>query len=85
MQIHVLDRRAVKPVELGVKIIRTLQKLYPDDFRFREPDNGRYHIDVETGTDEVRLNEKSADEILAGWEQEALEFANVRAKYSLYE
>ena len=84
LQIHVLDRKAVKPVELGVKIIRTLQKLYPNDFKFRDKDNGRYHIDVETGTDEVRLNEKSADEILASWEKEAEEFALTRAKYSLY-
>lgn len=86
VQIHVLDRKQVKPVELGVKIIRTLQKLYPDDFSFKEPDaTGRWHIDVETGTDEVRLNQKSADEILAGWEQEAEAFKAVRARYSLYE
>ncbi len=85
LQIHVLDRRKVKPVELGVKIIRTLQKLYPNDFRFRDKDSGRYHIDVETGTDEVRLNEKTADEILAGWDKEAEEFALTRAKYSLYQ
>lgn len=85
LQIHVLDRRAVKPVELGVKIIRTLQALYPSDFGFRDKDNGRYHIDVESGTDEIRLNEKTADEILKGWEQEAKEFAATRAKYSLYQ
>ena len=84
LQIHVLDRKAVKPVELGVKLIRTLQKLYPNDFKFRDKDNGRYHIDVETGTDEIRLNEKTADEILEGWEKEAEAFAQVRAKYSLY-
>ena len=84
VQIHVLDRKAVKPVELGVKIIRTLQKLYPDEFRFKEAENGRYHIDVETGTDEVRLNEKTADEILAGWQKEAEAFKQTRAKYSLY-
>jgi len=75
----------VKPVELGVKIIRTLQKLYPEEFRFKQPENGRYHIDVETGTDEVRLNEKSADELLADWQKEAETFELIRAKYSLYE
>lgn len=85
LQIHVLDRKAVKPVELGVKIIRTLQAMYPNDFKFRDKDNGRYHIDVETGTDEIRLNEKTADEILLGWEKEAKEFAGTRAKYSLYQ
>lgn len=72
-------------MELGVKIIRTLQALYPNDFKFRDKDGGRYHIDVETGTDEIRLNEKTADEILALWDREAQDFAAVRAKYSLYE
>lgn len=85
VQIHVLDRRSVKPVELGVKIIRTLQTLYPSEFRFKEPENGRWHIDVETGTDEVRLNEKSADDILAGWQKEAKAFEAKMAQYSLYE
>lgn len=85
LQIHVLDRKAIKPVELGVKIIRTLQKMYPNDFGFRDKDNGRYHIDVETGTNELRLNEKSADEILSGWEQEAEAFASTKSKYFLYQ
>lgn len=84
VQIHVLDRRKVKPVELGVKIIRTLQKLYPNNFRFKDWDGGRYHIDVESGTNEIRLNEKGADEILLGWEKEAEGFTSIRAKYSLY-
>jgi len=66
VQIHVLDHKAVKPVALGVKIIRTLQKLYPNEFRFKEPENGRYHIDVETGTDEVRLNEEWKSEAVFG-------------------
>ena len=68
-----------------MKIIRTLQAMYPNDFKFRDKDNGRYHIDVEPGTDEIRLNEKTADEILLGWEKEAKEFAGTRAKYSLYQ
>lgn len=85
VQIHVLDHKQIKPVELGVKLIRTLQRLYPGDFCISDPVDGRYHIDVETGTDEVRLNEKSAEEILSGWEPEITEFASIRAKYSLYE
>lgn len=85
VQIHVTDQKAVRPVELGVKLIRTLQKLYPTEFKFIEPKNGgRYHIDIASGTDELRLGLKSAEEILAGWEEEARAFLPIREKYSLY-
>ncbi len=85
VQIHILDRKQVRPVALGVHLIRALQQLYPDQFNFTDPVDGRYHIDVETGTDELRTNKASADEILSGWETEAKGFATVRAKYSLYQ
>lgn len=85
VQIHVTDQKAVRPVELGVRLIRTLQKLYPNEFKFLEPKaGGRYHIDIASGTDELRLGKKSADEILAGWAEETKEFLPIRDKYSLY-
>lgn len=86
VQIHITDRRALRPVELGVRMVRTIQRLYPDDFKFNAPQPGkRWGIDLLSGTDELRLNQKSADEILAEWSGEARAFENVRAKYGLYE
>ncbi len=86
VQIHVLDKRAVDPVALGVRLIDTVRRLWPEDFAFREPQKGgRYHIDIETGTDEIRLGEKTPEAILSGWAKEAEAFSSVRDRYGLYE
>ncbi|MBO4885429.1 MAG: DUF1343 domain-containing protein [Clostridia bacterium] len=86
VQIHVLDKRAVRPVALGVYLIDAIRRLWPGDFAFKEPQpGGRYHIDMESGTDEVRLGRKSPEDILAGWEREAEAFLPIRERYGLYE
>ena len=85
VQIHVTDKRAVRPVELGVKLVRTIQALYPREFRFNEPAAGaRWRIDLLSGTDELRRSDMTADEILDGWAREAGAFEQVRARYALY-
>lgn len=35
--IHVIDRRKFKPVESAVKILKTIKKLYPTEFKFLDP------------------------------------------------
>ena len=86
VQIHVLDKRAVRSVALGVRMMRTLQAMYPNDFAFTRPKpGGRWHIDIESGTDELRATTKTADEILAGWDEEARAFSAIRDRYGLYE
>ena len=67
VRIHITDRRALRPVELGVRMVRLMQRLYPDDFKFNAPQPGkRWGIDLLSGTDELRMNQKSADEIVKG-------------------
>ena len=86
VQIHVLDKKAVEPVALGVYLIDTIRRLWPDDFSLLpRKEGGRYHLDIESGTDELRLNQKTPEEILSGWAKEAAAFCPVRARYSLYE
>ena len=86
VQIHVLDKRAVQPVALGVYLIDTIRRLWPEDFAFKQPRaGGRYHIDIESGTDELRLGQKTSDDILAGWAKESESFLPIRERFSLYE
>ena len=86
VQIHVSDKRAVRPVALGVYLIDAIRRLWPEEFAFREPaPGGRYHIDMESGTNEIRLGEKTPETILAGWAREAVSFRPVREQYGLYE
>ncbi len=86
VQIHVLEKRAVRPVALGVRLIDTIRRLWPEQFAFTPPlPGGRWHIDIESGTDEVRLGVRPPEEILAGWAAEAAAFRPVRDRYGLYE
>ncbi|MBR2287616.1 MAG: DUF1343 domain-containing protein [Clostridia bacterium] len=85
LQIHVQNRKAVESVALGVYLIDTIRNLWPDAFAWREPQSGgRYHIDIESGTSEIRLG-KAPEAILKGWEQEAAGFVQTRDQYGLYE
>lgn len=85
VQIHVTDRKAVRAVALGVYLIRTLQALYPDDFRFTPPKaDDRHHIDLSSGTSELREGRIPAAELVAKWDAEAQAFAPLHRKYLLY-
>ncbi|MBO4423849.1 MAG: DUF1343 domain-containing protein [Clostridia bacterium] len=87
VRLHVTDKRALRPVTLGVTMIRTVQELYPDDFEFTKPktDTGRYHIDLSTGNSDLRLSGLTADEIIKKWDKDAKAFLPVREKYLLYD
>ena len=87
VRLHVTDKRALKPVRLGVTMIRLLQEMYPDDFEFTPPktDGGRYHIDLSTGNSDLRDGVLSAFEITEKWNKDAEEFKEKRKKYLLYE
>ena len=85
VQIHVLDQRAVRPAALGVWLIDTIRSLWPEAFAFTRPKpGGRWHIDIESGTDEVRLGVRTPREILEGWSAEAEAFRPLRDWYGLY-
>ena len=86
VQIHVLDKRAVRPVALGVYLIDTIRSLWPEALAFRQPaPGGRFHIDIESGTDEIRLGKKTPEAILSGWAHEAESFRSTRDRFRLYD
>ena len=85
VDIHVTDAAALRAVSLGVHLIRTLQALYPRDFAFREPPAGaRWHIDLSTGSDELRATRRSAEDLLADWQRDAERFREETMAYRLY-
>ena len=75
VQLHVMDADALRPYELGVRLLDLLRRLYPDDFAFLPP---------------VRADGKfekpdwDADALLARAERESAEFACCCEKYRLY-
>ncbi len=86
VNLHVFDREAFEPVRTGVTLIRMMQKMYPDDFAFRQPANegAHYHIDLSTGNTDIRDGVLTADEIMDKWNAQAEEFKKNNEKYYLY-
>ena len=86
VNLHVTDRDVFEPVRTGVTLIRTAQRMYPNEFSFRQPskEGAHYHIDLSTGNTDVRDGILSADEIMDKWNAQAEDFAKRNAKYLLY-
>lgn len=86
VNLHVTDRNEFEPVRTGVTIIRTIQKMYPEEFAFRQPskEGAHYHIDLSTGNTDIRTRTLSASEIMEKWNAQAYKFAKKNEKYLLY-
>jgi uncharacterized protein YbbC (DUF1343 family) len=79
--IHVTDRNAVRPVELGVRMLRAIYARHPNDFQWREK-----QIDRLAGTDKLRaaVEQNTVDALLASWNADAAKFAARVKPYLIY-
>ncbi len=80
--INVTDKNKFEPVNCGVAILISLNKLF-SEFRFNK-DN---FIDKLAGTDKLRksiVSGKTLDEIVSMWSEEVNSFKQTREKYLLY-
>lgn len=86
VQLHVMDADALRPYELGVRLLDLLRRLYPDDFRFLPPvrADGKPFISLLAGHREFEKPDWDADALLARAERESAEFALRCEKYRLY-
>uniref|UniRef100_A0A7V3KN53 DUF1343 domain-containing protein n=1 Tax=candidate division WOR-3 bacterium TaxID=2052148 RepID=A0A7V3KN53_UNCW3 len=93
LQIHITDKKALKPFKIGVVIIKVIKELYPDHFRWREPpyeyEFKKLPIDILAGSNHLREaldRGDSIEEIEAWWKLEGEVFnKKVRSKYLIYE
>lgn len=91
-QIHVTNRRGFRPFKTGVAIIKALNDLYPDEFRWREPpyeyETRRLPIDILTGSERVRKGIGDGERLEGmeeWWQEECYRFdKEVRRKFLLY-
>ncbi|WP_314415235.1 exo-beta-N-acetylmuramidase NamZ family protein [Streptomyces kroppenstedtii] len=82
VQLHVHDRAAYDPVRTGIALLVTAKEVW-SGFAWR-PDNW---IDKLTGSTLVRTMidaGATADEVVAGWQDELAAFRRVRKEYLLY-
>lgn len=91
VQLHVTDREAFRPVEVGIAMIKTAYDLYTEKFEWKK---GPYEyvfdknpFDVVCGTDKIRRqieNHAPLSEITGDWEAGIRRFAEERKPFLLY-
>jgi uncharacterized protein YbbC (DUF1343 family) len=81
IQVHVVDRNAIRPVEVGVRMLRAMYVRYPKDFRWRLP-----QIDRLAGTDRLRaaVEGNTVDALVKEWDADAVKFAGLVKPYLIY-
>jgi len=79
--VRVVDRNAVRPVEMGVRMLRVIYARHPKEFQWRLP-----QIDRLAGTDKLRaaVEQNGVDALIAQWNADAAQFAQKVKPYLLY-
>lgn len=87
VQVYVTNREAFDAVAFGPRLLATLKRLYPADFAWLPPNDGRHFIDLLTGGSGLRdaIDEGvPIQEFLASWTRESSSFEVARADILLY-
>ena len=87
VQVHVVDRLALRPVALGLHLLVALRSQDPRSFSWRQNSDGRYVIDLLYGTDRLRRSMEeglSASDLAAASAAEVADFERRRADVLLY-
>ena len=81
IRVTVTDRNVVRPVDVGVHMLRAIYARHPRDFRWRETG-----IERLSGTDALRRAVESGgiDSLLTRWEAQSILFRRQIAPYRLY-
>lgn len=87
IQLHIMDEKALRPVELGVRLLDLLRRIYPNDFAFLPPvrQDGKRFISLLAGHREFENPNWNADTILARYETESRAFQTRKMRYERYE
>ena len=81
IKVRVTNRDAVRPVELGIRMLRAIYARHTTDFKWRER-----QIDRLAGTDRLRsaVEQNTIDALIREWDADALRFAALVKPYLLY-
>lgn len=86
IHIHITDEDALKPVELGVRMLGLIRRMYPDDFQLIPPykEGGKPFISLLAGHREYENPDWNEEEILARYASESEAFRIRKAPYEIY-
>jgi uncharacterized protein YbbC (DUF1343 family) len=81
IKVLVTDRNAVRPVALGIRMLRAIYVHHPRDFQWRTP-----QIDRLAGTDKLRaaIEQNGVDALITQWDADAARFAQQVKPYLIY-
>jgi len=81
VQVHLLNRNVLKPVQVGLEIISMAWKLYPKDFQWRD------YFDLLAGSDQTRQKLSAGidvEKLVNSWEAKLSVFMEKRQRYLIY-
>lgn len=81
IKIHVTNRNAVRPVEMGIRLMRAIYARHPKEFTWRTP-----QIDRLGGTDQLRkaVEAGTVDALIKQWDADAKKFEAQVQPYLIY-
>ncbi|MEO7362365.1 MAG: DUF1343 domain-containing protein [Gemmatimonadaceae bacterium] len=81
VRVNVTDRNVVKPVEMGIRLMRAIYARHPKEFTWRTP-----QIDRLGGTDQLRkaVEGNAVDALIKQWNADAAKFAQQVKPYLIY-
>ena len=85
VQMHILDREACDCALGGLLLMETIQRMYPDRFRFVQWENSDiYSVDKLLGTDLFRTGKMGARELMDHYREPRRKFEENTMQYRLY-
>jgi uncharacterized protein YbbC (DUF1343 family) len=81
IKVRVTDRNVVKPIDVGVRMLRAIYAHHTKEFQWREKE-----IDRLAGTDKLRaaVEQNTVDALLKQWNADAAKFASEVKPYLIY-
>lgn len=81
IKVRVTDRNKVRPVELGIRMLRAIYARHPKDFQWRVG-----QIDRLAGTDKLRaaVEQNTVDALIKDWDADAAKFSAQVKPYLIY-
>ena len=86
IHLHIVEEDRLRPVELGVKLLDLLRRMYPENFHFLPPvrEDGKPFISLLAGHREFEDSKWDCEAILARYEAESAAFRQRKAAYEIY-
>ena len=86
VHLHITDEKALRPVELGYRLLDLARTLFPESFEILPPysEGGKPFISLLAGNRELEGGSWSVEEMLQRQEQDCAAFREKTEKYRLY-